>query len=68
MDIIRGRDVVNKLVHQGPNEEFMNKITEKRYEKSKFRRVKLPAILRGWTGNTYSGRIIDKPDPVGDCK
>lgn len=35
---------------------------------TKFRRLKLSPIERGWSGSRMPGRSIGPPDPVGDGK
>ena len=66
-NVYRGQEVV-KMHQHGPRQEYFDNLFHQRSAKPSFRALKIPPILRGWTGNTMAGRSTDPPDPVGDCK
>lgn len=44
----------------------MEKLIKLRDSMTKFRRIKLSSIERGWSGTRMPGRSIGPPDPVAD--
>lgn len=66
-NVYSGQEVV-KMHKHGPRQEYFDNILQQKNAKSSFRNLKVPPVLRGWTGNSMAGRATDPPDPVGDCK
>lgn len=44
----------------------MEKLIKLRDSMTKFRRLKLNPIERGWSGTRMPGRSIGPPDPIGE--
>ena len=65
--VVKGREVI-RIKQLPPDPERESKIREIRDRGSQFRRFKIPALQRGWTGAKFAGTSIGPPDPVGDCK
>jgi hypothetical protein len=60
---------VLKIHKQTPNQEHFDNIIKIRSKKDTvFRRLSIPALLRGWTGRGMAGMSCGAPDPIGDCK
>lgn len=65
--VLKGKEIVT-IKELPPDPDRETKIQEIRDKVGKFRSFKLPALQRGWTGNTRAGTSLGPPDPVGDCK
>ncbi|XP_034834081.1 small ribosomal subunit protein uS5m [Maniola hyperantus] len=63
--VIRGRELL-KQQRLPDDPERMEKLIKLRDSMTKFRRLKLSPIERGWSGSSMPGRSIGPPDPVGD--
>ncbi|XP_041969398.1 28S ribosomal protein S5, mitochondrial [Aricia agestis] len=63
--VIRGRELL-KQQRLPDDPERMEKLIKLRDSMTKFRRLKLSPIERGWSGSRMPGRSIGAPDPVGD--
>ncbi|KAL4717931.1 hypothetical protein ACJJTC_001349 [Scirpophaga incertulas] len=63
--VIRGRELL-KQQRLPDDSERMEKLIKLRDSMTKFRRLKLTPIERGWSGNRMPGRSIGPPDPIGE--
>ncbi|CAG4954283.1 unnamed protein product [Parnassius apollo] len=63
--VIRGRELL-KQQRLPDDPERMEKLIKLRDSMTKFRRLKLSPIERGWSGARMPGRSIGPPDPIGD--
>ncbi|XP_045452850.1 28S ribosomal protein S5, mitochondrial [Melitaea cinxia] len=63
--VIRGRELL-KQQRLPDDPERMDKLIKLRDSMTKFRRLRLSPIERGWSGSRMPGRSIGPPDPVGD--
>ncbi|XP_045537839.1 28S ribosomal protein S5, mitochondrial [Papilio machaon] len=63
--VIRGRELL-KQQRLPDDPERMEKLIKLRDSMTKFRRIKLSSIERGWSGTRMPGRSIGPPDPVAD--
>ncbi|XP_013170549.1 PREDICTED: 28S ribosomal protein S5, mitochondrial [Papilio xuthus] len=63
--VIRGRELL-KQQRLPDDPERMEKLIKLRDSMTKFRRLKLSTIERGWSGTRMPGRSIGPPDPVAD--
>ncbi|CAG9565580.1 unnamed protein product [Danaus chrysippus] len=63
--VIRGRELL-KQQRLPDDPERMEKLIKLRDSMTRFRRLKLSPIERGWSGSRMPGRSIGPPDPVGD--
>ncbi|XP_053613851.1 small ribosomal subunit protein uS5m [Plodia interpunctella] len=63
--VIRGRELL-KQQRLPDDPERMEKLTKLRDSMTKFRRLKLSPIERGWSGSRMPGRSIGPPDPIGE--
>ncbi|XP_023935973.1 28S ribosomal protein S5, mitochondrial [Bicyclus anynana] len=63
--VIRGRELL-KQQRLPDDPERMEKLIKLRDSMTKFRRLKLSPIERGWSGSRMPGRSIGPPDPVVD--
>ncbi|CAH2094706.1 unnamed protein product [Euphydryas editha] len=63
--VIRGRELL-KQQRLPDDPERMEKLIKLRDSMTKFRRLRLSPIERGWSGSWMPGRSIGAPDPVGD--
>ncbi|KAM3960474.1 mitochondrial ribosomal protein S5 [Aphomia sociella] len=63
--VIRGRELL-KQQKLPDDPERMEKLIKLRDSMTKFRRLKLNPIERGWSGFRMPGRSIGPPDPVGE--
>ena len=60
---------VLRIHKQTPNQEYFDNIIKIRSKKDTvFRRLSIPALLRGWTGRRMAGMSCGAPDPIGDYK
>ncbi|XP_068619071.1 small ribosomal subunit protein uS5m [Battus philenor] len=63
--VIRGRELL-KQQRLPDDPERMEKLIKLRDSMTRFRRLKLSPIERGWSGYRMPGRSIGPPDPVAD--
>ncbi|XP_028170413.1 small ribosomal subunit protein uS5m [Ostrinia nubilalis] len=63
--VIRGRELL-KQQRLPDDPERMEKLIKLRDSMTKFRRIKLSPIERGWSGTRLPGRSIGAPDPIGE--
>lgn len=63
--VIRGRELL-KQQKLPDDPERMEKLIKIRDSMTKFRRLKLSSIERGWSGSRMPGRSIGPPDPIGE--
>ncbi|XP_063628069.1 small ribosomal subunit protein uS5m [Cydia splendana] len=63
--VIRGRELL-KQQRLPDDPERMDKLIKLRDSMTKFRRLKLSPIERGWSGTRMPGRSIGPPDPIGE--
>ncbi|KAL8608672.1 hypothetical protein ACOMHN_002901 [Nucella lapillus] len=63
--VVKGREMMS-IKSLPPDSERESKIREIRDRGSLFRKMKVPALQRGWTGAKRGGTSIGAPDPVGD--
>ncbi|KAI5633051.1 mitochondrial ribosomal protein S5 [Phthorimaea operculella] len=63
--VIRGRELL-KQQRLPDDPERMEKLIKLRDSMTKFRRLKLSPIERGWSGSRIPGRSIGAPDPIGE--
>ncbi|XP_038206482.1 28S ribosomal protein S5, mitochondrial [Zerene cesonia] len=63
--VIRGRELL-KQQRLPDDPERMEKLIKLRDSMTKFRRLKLNPIERGWSGARMPGRSLGPPDPVAD--
>ncbi|XP_059053159.1 small ribosomal subunit protein uS5m [Achroia grisella] len=63
--VIRGRELL-KQQRLPDDPERIEKLIKLRDSMTKFRRLKLSPIERGWSGSRMPGRSIGPPDPVGE--
>ncbi|XP_047537274.1 28S ribosomal protein S5, mitochondrial [Vanessa atalanta] len=63
--VIRGRELL-KQQRLPDDPERMEKLIKLRDSMTRFRRLRLSPIERGWSGSRMPGRSIGAPDPVGD--
>ncbi|CAD0203992.1 unnamed protein product [Chrysodeixis includens] len=63
--VIRGRELL-KQQRLPDDPERLEKLIKIRDSMTKFRRLKLSPIERGWSGMKMPGRSLGPPDPVGE--
>lgn len=63
--VIRGRELL-KQQRLPDDPERMEKLIKLRDSMTKFRRLRLSPIERGWSGSRMPGRSIGQPDAVGE--
>ncbi|KAL0869017.1 hypothetical protein ABMA27_007336 [Loxostege sticticalis] len=63
--VIRGRELL-KQQRLPDDPDRMEKIIQLRDSMTKFRRIRLSPIERGWSGSRMPGRSIGAPDPIGE--
>lgn len=63
--VIRGRELL-KQQRLPDDPERIEKLTKLRDSMTKFRRIRLNPIERGWSGAKMPGRSIGPPDPIGE--
>ncbi|RVE41482.1 hypothetical protein evm_013869 [Chilo suppressalis] len=63
--VIRGRELL-KQQRLPDDPERMEKLIKLRDSMTKFRRLRLSPIERGWSGARMPGRSIGPPDPIGE--
>jgi len=60
---------VLRIHKQTPNQEYFDNIIKIRSKKDTgFRKLRIPALLRGWSGRRMAGMSCGPPDSIGDCK
>ncbi|XP_021186382.3 small ribosomal subunit protein uS5m [Helicoverpa armigera] len=63
--VIRGRELL-KQQRLPDDQERLEKLIKIRDSMTKFRRLKLSPIERGWSGTKLPGRSLGPPDPIGE--
>ncbi|CAH0690266.1 unnamed protein product [Spodoptera exigua] len=63
--VIRGRELL-KQQRLPDDQERLEKLTKIRDSMTKFRRLRLNPIERGWSGSKLPGRSLGPPDPIGE--
>ncbi|XP_049877987.1 28S ribosomal protein S5, mitochondrial [Pectinophora gossypiella] len=63
--VIRGRELL-KQQRLPDDPERMDKLIKLRDSMTKFRRLRLSPIERGWSGTRMPGRSLGPPDPIGE--
>ncbi|KAF9808184.1 hypothetical protein SFRURICE_017336 [Spodoptera frugiperda] len=63
--VIRGRELL-KQQRLPDDQERLEKLTKIRDSMTKFRRIRLNPIERGWSGSKLPGRSLGPPDPIGE--
>ncbi|KAJ8714125.1 hypothetical protein PYW08_007745 [Mythimna loreyi] len=63
--VIRGRELL-KQQRLPDDQERLEKLIKIRDSMTKFRRLKLSPIERGWSGTKMPGRSLGPPDPIGE--